>query len=682
MTDVDVELPAVPSDPAAGSARHDPTAPDVFRVRDLDRRGRLVVAAMALLLVLIPLVAAMVNHGRWEPQGDDALIELRARDVGTSRNPLVGQPSTSGSYGEKAANVAHPGPLGFVVLSPTTRVLGPVNGTLLATAAVSAASMVAVAWLLFRHLGPRGGAAGAALAALAAFSAGAMGLIDPLSSNFGRMALLAASVGVWALICGDLRVAPLTVVFWSFAAQQHLSVIPAAAVLGGAGLLAVAFWVWRAPPARRLAALGWVVAAVAVGLVLWGPVIYQQFTGNPGNLTALANYSGDAQRQDLGPRSALTQIANVLGPRPFLGRSSPEGWDLVAPRSTLGVLLTFAVVAAVLVIGAWWRRREPKFLAAVAMIAILAVGAVVTGMNIPDSPEQGRLNFFHWAFALSFFELLVFGWLLARLAPVVTPKLTHGRTVTAVAVSAVVVAGVAITPLVADRTSDLPLQALGAPVIDQLVHDVRASKAVDAVDGPLLVLVNGDDRYIQVADTVGARLAVDGTPVVFPPSSIGFVHPDRLADVCTVQNALVLTLVRNEIVPPDGTEVARVDAAPTLDRGALARLKAQAADQPVVFGPDLDGAIAELPGDQAGLVGSSIGFRLPKRTEEVLLVRSNLDLLIDHPPQSPKLDRDDLVALRDSLPPGTESVAAREVTATLLDRAQLEAHRPDLTADC
>jgi hypothetical protein len=249
-------------------------------------------------------------------------------------------------------------------------------------------------------------------------------------------------------------------------------------------------------------------------------------------------------------------------------------------------------------------------------------------------------------------------------------------------VSVVVVAGVAITPLVADRTSDLPLQALGAPVIDQLVHDVRASKAVDAVDGPLLVLVNGDDRYIQVADTVGARLAVDGTPVVFPPSSIGFVHPDRLADVCTVQNALVLTLVRNEIVPPDGTEVARVDAAPTLDRGALARLKAQAADQPVVFGPDLDGAIAELPGDQAGLVGSSIGFRLPKRTEEVLLVRSNLDLLIDHPPQSPKLDRDDLVALRDSLPPGTESVAAREVTATLLDRAQLEAHRPDLTADC
>src|SRR4051812_35677120 len=114
MTDIDVEPQAdrPASGPAGSARRFDPTAPEVFRVRDLDRRGRLVVAAMALLLVLIPLIAAMANHGRWEPQGDDALIELRARDVGTSRNPLVGQPSTSGTYGGKAANVAHPGPLG------------------------------------------------------------------------------------------------------------------------------------------------------------------------------------------------------------------------------------------------------------------------------------------------------------------------------------------------------------------------------------------------------------------------------------------------------------------------------------------------------------------------------------------------------------------------------------------
>lgn len=654
----------------------------VHRLRDLDRRGRLVAAGLALALVLVPLVAAMANHGRWEPQGDDALIELRAREVGTSRTPLVGQPSTSGSYGARADNVAHPGPIGFVVLAPSTRLLGPVAGTLLAAAAVSAVSMLAVAWLLFRQLGPRGGAAGAVLVALAAFSAGAAGLIDPLSSNFGRMPLLAAAVGVWALLCGDLRVAPLTVVFWSFAAQQHLSVLPAAAVLGGVGLLAAVWWVWRAPVGRRSEALGWIGGAAALGLLLWSPVIYQQLTGSPGNLTALSNYSGDSQRQDLGLRSALSQVANVLGPRPFLGRSSPKGWDLVDHRSTLGVVATFAVTGAILAAGAWWRRREPKLLAAVAMIGVLAVAAVLTGMNIPDSPEQGRLNFYHWAFALSFFELLVFGWLLARLAPVVAPKLTHGRTITPAAVGAVVIVAVAVTPLVVDRESDRLVQPLPAPVVAQLLDDLASSEALDEVDGPILVLVHGDDRYIQFGDTIGTRLAIDGAPIVFPPSSRGFVHPSRLADLCAVENALVVSLVRDELPPPPGTELASVDGAPTLDRGALDRLLAQATDQPVVFGPDLDAALAAMPGDQGALVGSTIGFRLPERGTEVFLVRSYLDLLAEHPPISPELDRNDLIALRESLPEGAATLPATQVTAHLLDRAELEQFRPNLTDNC
>ncbi|WP_421120546.1 hypothetical protein ACE2AJ_04330 [Aquihabitans daechungensis] len=671
-----------PDAPGAEAASSSGVDRPVHRLRDLGGRGRWAAAGIALLLVLVPLIAAMANHGRWEPQGDDALIELRARDVGTARNPLVGQPSTSGSYGERAKNVAHPGPLGFVVLAPTTRVLGPVTGTLLAAAAVSAVSMLAVAWLLFRQLGPRGGAAGAALVALAAFSAGAAGLTDPLSSNFGRMPLLAAAVGVWALFCGDLRVAPLTVAFWSFAAQQHLSVLPAAAVLAAAGVLAAAWWVWRAPSGTRRRALAWVGGAVVVGVVLWGPVIYQQLTGDPGNLTALADYSGDAQREDLGRRSALSQVANVLGPRPFLGRSSPKGWDLVAHRSTAGVLLTFVLVGAVLVAGSWWRRKEPKFLAAVAMIGVLGVAAVVTGMNIPDSPEQGRLNFYHWAFALSFFELLVFGWLIARLAPVVTPKLTHGRPATAVAAAGIVVLAVAVTPLVVDRPSDRLGQPLAAPVVKELIDEVRASGAVDDVDGPVLVLVNGDDRYIQVGDTLGTRLAIEGAPIVFPSYSEGFVHPDRIADPCSVRHALVVSLIRNEVVDPPGTELASVDGAPTLDREALARLVEQAGSEPVELGPDLDAALAELPADQGPLVGSTILFRLHDRAEEVLLVRSNLDLLIDHPTKAPKLDRDDLIALRDSLPDGQATVVATEVKAHLLDRAELEEFRPDLTAGC
>ncbi|MCB1040545.1 MAG: hypothetical protein KDA94_13600 [Acidimicrobiales bacterium] len=616
----------------------------------------------------------MVNHGRWEPQGDDALIELRAREVGTTRNPLIGQPSTSGSYGEQARNVAHPGPLGFVVLAPGTRLLGPVTGTLLSTAAVSAGALLTVAFLLFRIGGARAGAAGALLGALAALSAGAAGLVDPLSSNFGRFALLAAAVGVWALLCGDVRALPLTVGWWTFAAQQHLSVGPAAAVLAAAGAVGLGLAVWRPGELGRRRVLTWIGVSAAVGLVLWGPVLYQQVTGDPGNLTALRSYSRDDARVDLGLRSAVTQVSRVLGPVPFLGRSQPTGWQLVSTRSTLVVLAVLAVVAAMLAVGAWWARRDRRFLAAVAMVGVLVVAGLLTGANIPDSPEQGRLNFFHWAFALSFFELLALGWLGAKLAPVVLPKLTHGRASTAAVIGGVVVLGVAFTPLVVDRSSDRLGQPLPASVVHDLLGEVRSAPELAAVEGPVLVAVNGDDRYIQVGDTVGTRLAIEGRQILFPASSDGFVHPSRIADdPCTVDHVLVISLLRGERVEPPGTELARVDGAPGLDRAALDRLTTQAQAAPVEFGDDLEAALAALPGDQGGFVGSTLAFRLRGRTDDVLLVRSNLDLLIDHPIASPELSHDDLVALRGSLPDGAKSVVAEEVTAHLLDRAQYAA---------
>ena len=652
------------------------------RLRDLDRRGRLIALGLAFLVVLIPLVAAIANVDRWVPQGDDALIVLRAHDVGTSMTPLVGQPSTSGTYGQQAANVAHPGPLGFVVLAPTARLFGEVWGTLLATAAVTAAALLTVCWLLYRHLGPRGGAAGAVLVALAAISAGGAGLVDPLSSNFGRFALLAAAVGIWAMLCGDLRVAPLTAAWWSFAAHQHLSVLPAAAVLAVAALAGAGYWVWRSPAEERLRSLAWLGGAVAVGLVLWSPVLWQEVSTDPGNLTALASYSGDPLRVDLGLRSAVDQVANVFGPRPFLGRSSVDGWDLVTPRSLLWVVLVIGVVVGILAAGVRWRRREHGFVPAVAMVGVLVVAGLVTGANVPDSVEQGRLNFFHWAFALSFFHLLLLGWLIARLAPVVTPTLTHGRRSTALVVAAVVVAVVALVPVVVDRPSDRLIQGIDAEGITAFTDELHRSAELDAVDGPVLVLVNGDDRFVQVGDTVGVRLLLDGRDIVFPPSSVGFVHPDRLADMCEVEHALVIGLELFELAPPPGTLLASADAAPSLDRAALERVVAQAEGQPIDLGPDLEAALAALPGDQGDLIGSAIGYRLATAPERLLQVPGALDLLVEHPPASPVLDVDDLEAMRDAIPEGTDGLAATTVTAHLLDRDELEVFRGDLVAGC
>lgn len=668
--------------------------PSRFRVRDLDRSGRVAAAVLALALVLVPFVAAAVNHGRWIPQGDDALIELRARDVGTSRNPLVGQPSTSGSYGEQAENVAHPGPIEFIALAPAVRLLGPTSGFLLVTALVAAGSLVVSAWVVFRQVGARGGCLGAALGALACFSAGAAGVVEPISSNAGRFPLLAATVLVWALLCGDVRLAPLAVGVWSYAAQQHLSVLPAAAVVAAVGVVAmlaicVPFrptWAGnvrsepREPRGRE--ALGWVGGAAAVGVVLWAPVLWQQLTGDPGNLSALASYSGDPARQDVGSRSAFDQVAHVVGLPPFLGRSGPRGWDLVAELPTGRVALTLAAVAGVLGAGAWWQRRDRRFVAAVAVVGALVVAGLVTGTNIPDSPEQGRLAFYHWAFALSFFELLVLVWLGARLAPLLVPKVRQGRASTAFVVAMAVVVGVAAVPLVVDRPSDRLNQPLPAGAISAVVDRLRSSPELDDVAGPVLVLVDGDDRYVQVGDTLLTRLIASGVDARLPPTSVGFAHPDHLIDPCRARYALVVSLVLDR--PPDvlGARVAEVDAAIELDRRALDRLVEEATGSRVEFGPDLQRTLDAMPGDQGALLGATFGFRLGREPLRVLLNRANLDLLIDHPPTSPALDVDDLRALRASLPDGATAVPATRLEVRLLTRPQLRTYRPDLLSDC
>ncbi|MCU1357129.1 MAG: hypothetical protein JWM89_2547 [Acidimicrobiales bacterium] len=659
-----------------------------FRLRDLDRRGRIGAAVVALLLVLIPFVAAAVNHGRWIPQGDDALIEMRARDVGTSRNPLVGQPSTSGSYGERAENVAHPGPIEFELLAPSVRLFGPTTGFLLVTASLVAACLVVSAWAVFRQVGPRGGSLAAVLLALGCFSAGAAGVVEPISSNIGRFPLLAGAVLVWALLCGDLRLAPLAVVVWSFAAQQHLSVLPAGAVVAGVGLVGAAWWVVRGDPdggLSRRAQLGWLGGAVGAGIVVWSPVLWQQLTGHPGNLSALASYSGDPARQDMGLRSAAGQVAHVLGVPPFLGRSSPRGWDLVAHVGTPQLVLTFVVAGALLAAGAWWARADRRIVAAVAMVGALAVAGLVTGTNIPDSPEKGRLAFYHWAFALSFFELLAVVWLVARLAPIVAPKLVHGRRSTAFGVTVAVLVGVAATPVVADRASDRLNQPIATTAIRALVADVRSSPALRRVRGPLLVLVDGDDRYIQVGDTLAARLLAAGVDARLPTSSKGFAHPDHLLDPCRIDHAdhvLVVSLVLDVPTTVPGQTLAAVDAAPSLDADALGRLVAASAGAHVEFGPKLERALGALPGDQGSLIGSTLAFRLARTPLSVLLNRANLDLLIAHPLASPTLRHADLVALRDSFPDGATTVPATGLEAHLLTRAQLARYRPDLLANC
>ena len=586
--------------------------------------------------------------------------------------------------------------MGFYVLAPGVRLVGPTAGVLLSTALVTGASVLVAAWVVFRQAGPRAERSWPSSWPSRMWTAGGAGLVDPLSSNLGRFPLLAAAVLLWALACGDLRLAPLAVVTWSFAVQQHLSVLPAAVVLAGAGALVVVAAVVgaRRSGAGVRGAARWVGGALGAGLVVWSPVLVQELRGDPGNLSRLADYRGDPARVALGPASGIGQVLRVLGLPPFVGRSGVEGWDLIEPPTPAGIGVALVLVV-VLVAGAWWaRRREPRLTALIAVVGALAVAGVLTGANLPDSPEKGRLNLFHWAFALSALEVLALTWVVVA---VVSWRRARGAAaedrsgaaparpallgpVPAAVAGLVTCLVLALLPLGRDRTTDRLATPIRPAVVDEVVEAIEDE---GLHEGPVLALVEGEDAFTQVADTVRVRLVASGMDVRFGPDSDGFVAPEHMLDPCRADQALVVGVGAGrepEGIP--GRRVARVEVVPELDDAAVGRLADEADGQEVVLGPDLQGALDDLPGDLGALRGSLLAFRLGSDTEAVVRNRDNVDLLLAHPPASPELDRDDLLALRESFPEGVVSVPITHISVHRLDRAELRALRPDLTEGC
>ena len=331
------------------------------RLRDLDGPERLVAALVGLLLVL-PVV---VSAGRavaddWVPSGDEAVIAVRVHDVLSTDPPLTGLPSTSDLYGT-GIRTMHPGPIEFYLLALPARLLGPQLGLLLGAGAFTAASLLISAWVVLRRAGPGVALWVSVLLMWTTWSTGTAVLTDPISSNVGGYPLLAAAVLAWALLLGDLRLLPLAVGVVSFVAQQHLAmVIPAGAVVVVAvvGVVLELRRRWSVPE-ERAGALRWIGGAVLVAGVLWLPVAIDQVTGDPGNLTAVARFSGDEGRASLGTTDAIDAVLRVAGPPPLQLSRDLTGHDLTRDLGAAEAVGGVAVLVGLIALSAlgWTRDR-------------------------------------------------------------------------------------------------------------------------------------------------------------------------------------------------------------------------------------------------------------------------------------------------------------------------------------
>src|SRR3954451_2558905 len=106
-----------------------------------------VVAIVATVLALVPVACVLLFHaGRhYLPLGDEAIIDMRVRDVFTSHTPLVGAYSRGFN---------HPGPLLYWLLAPLSAITGHAPWSIMVSGALLQGIAIAgSAWLAFRRGG-------------------------------------------------------------------------------------------------------------------------------------------------------------------------------------------------------------------------------------------------------------------------------------------------------------------------------------------------------------------------------------------------------------------------------------------------------------------------------------------------------------------------------------------------
>ena len=501
---------------------------------------RLVAALVGLLLVLpVAVSAGRAVADDWVPSGDEAVIAVRVHDVLSTDPPLTGLPSTSDLYGT-GIRTMHPGPIEFYLLALPARLLGPQLGLLLGAGAFTAASLLISAWVVLRRAGPGVALWVSVLLTWTTWSTGTAVLTDPISSNVGGYPLLAAAVLAWALLLGDLRLLPLAVGVVSFAAQQHLAmVIPAGAVVVVAvvGVVLELRRRWSVPE-ERAGALRWIGGAVLVAGVLWLPVAIDQVTGDPGNLTAVARFSGDEGRASLGTTDAVDAVLRVAGPPPLQLSRDVTGHDLTRD---LGAAASGRRRGRARRTG---RAEHPGVDAATGALAALgpvglalAAAGFLATTSVPDSLEAGRINLYRWSWVLAFVVWWAAGWLAARAAarwaPVAVPPVRRAAPVLALGTIVVILVASLATTGPDDARRDAQAFA-----IDRQLGDTVDQRFGD--EGPVMVLDDGTAANLSTAPALIARLVDEGTAVQLPPGRLDSYGSDRAFDPETVGSVLLV----------------------------------------------------------------------------------------------------------------------------------------------
>jgi hypothetical protein len=249
------------------------------------RRVRLIVWAVLAVPFVIAAVALAARH--WHPVLDLAMTELRVRDVGGSHSPLIGLPGRIGVFPDQGS---HPGPLSFYLLAPTYRVLGATAWSLLVGAIV--VNIVAIGlslWIAERRGGSSLTIAVGGLIAVLVVGYGFEVLTQPWNPYLPLLSWLVVLLATWSVLDGDHAMLVVVTGVASLCAQTHLPYLGMGLGMGALCLVVMVID-WVRHPVQRQQIARWAAWSALLAAVLWLPVLIDQVTNTPGNLSMLQQY--------------------------------------------------------------------------------------------------------------------------------------------------------------------------------------------------------------------------------------------------------------------------------------------------------------------------------------------------------------------------------------------------------
>jgi hypothetical protein len=476
------------------------------RVRSLATR----VEVWAVVAVLVPIAVAVARHstGRWLPIGDDALVELRSRDVFSWRHlPLLGTWSSASLTAGKDLN--HPGPLLFDLLAVPVRLFGGRAGMAVGVGLINSLAVVGVAMVTHRLRGAAASVWATVVAGGLAWTMGSVMLTDAWNPHVLILPCLLMLVLAWGVAAGDVALLPWLLAAASLCLQTHLGyayLVPTLCVAALVGAAVVYRRRWRTDPSvraidgARLRRTG--LASVATIVVLWAqPLGEQLFGSGQGNMARILTSTG-GDEPTVGPSLGIRIVARLVALPPWWTRASfvkavpntsydPDG-TTVSPAGLPGLGVAVAalvlVLGAVAVLGWWaWRRRDRTGTVAIA-VALVAVALSLASLTImPIGPLGLTPHQMRWLWPVSAFVVLS---VVVNLASVRADR-------------RVALAGLAVVAVVAVANLPAHLQLAGPESAPQSIAPARAiSDQVAAwhAEGPVWL----DTRELRVFEPYSA----------------------------------------------------------------------------------------------------------------------------------------------------------------------------------